>query len=66
VTGKERFVNIFFDVAAPAKVKAASVAMAQKALRLTSAHCPEQARKIMDMYSKQSEIAQFPTAIHPL
>jgi hypothetical protein len=36
--------------------------MAEKALWLTSWHCPEQARKIMDMHSKQSEIALFPTA----
>jgi hypothetical protein len=40
--------------------------MAKKALWLTSAPCPEQARKIMDMHSEQSEIALFPTAIHPL
>jgi hypothetical protein len=60
------FCKYFFDVAAPAKVNVASFVMAEKAPWLTSAHCPEQARKIMDIYSKQLEIALFPTAIHPL
>ena len=66
MTGKQVFVNIFFDVAAPAKVNAVSVVMAEKALWLSSAQCPEQAKKIMDMYSEQLEITLFLTTIHLL